>query len=33
MREYLRDKINELATNSKTKIIRSKYREINELKG
>jgi hypothetical protein len=29
MREYLKGKINELATNSKHKIIRDLYREIN----
>jgi hypothetical protein len=31
-REYLRDKINELATNSKNKNIRDLYRRINEFK-
>jgi hypothetical protein len=31
-KEYLKDKINELATNSKTKNIRDPYRGINELK-
>jgi hypothetical protein len=31
-REYLNDKINELATNSKNKNIRDLYRAINELK-
>jgi hypothetical protein len=31
-REYLEDKINELATNSKNKNIRDLYREINEFK-
>jgi hypothetical protein len=30
-REYLKDKINELATNSKDKSIRDLYRGINEL--
>jgi hypothetical protein len=29
-RECLKDKINELATNSENKIIRDLYREINE---
>jgi hypothetical protein len=28
-REYLKDKINELATNSKNKVIRDLYRGIN----
>jgi hypothetical protein len=32
-REYLKDKINELATNSKNKNIRDLYRGINERKG
>jgi hypothetical protein len=32
MREYLKHKINELATNSKNKDIRDLYREINEFK-
>jgi hypothetical protein len=31
-REYLKDKINELATNNKTKNIRDLYRGINEFK-
>jgi hypothetical protein len=31
-REYLKDRINELATNSKNKDIRDKYRGINECK-
>jgi hypothetical protein len=31
-REYLKDKINELATNSKKKNIRNLYRGINEFK-
>jgi hypothetical protein len=31
-REYLKDKINEVASNSKTKIIRDLYRGINEFK-
>jgi hypothetical protein len=31
-REYLKDKINELATNSKNKHIRDLYRGINEFK-
>jgi hypothetical protein len=31
-REYLKDKINELAMNSKNKNIRDLYREINEFK-
>jgi hypothetical protein len=31
-REYLKDKINQLATNSKNKIIRDLYRGINEFK-
>jgi hypothetical protein len=31
-REYLKDKINELATNSKNKNIRDLYRGINEFK-
>jgi hypothetical protein len=31
-REYLKDKINELATNSKNKNIRGLYRGINEFK-
>jgi hypothetical protein len=31
-REYLKDKINELATNSKNKNIRHRYRGINEFK-
>jgi hypothetical protein len=31
-REYLNDKINELATNSKNKNIRDLYRGINEFK-
>jgi hypothetical protein len=31
-REYLKDKINELATNSKTKNIRDLYRGIHEFK-
>jgi hypothetical protein len=31
-REYLKDRINELATNSKNKNIRDLYREINEFK-
>jgi hypothetical protein len=31
-REYLKDKINELATNSKNKNIRDLYRRINEFK-
>jgi hypothetical protein len=31
-REYLEDKINELATNNKTKNIRDLYRGINEFK-
>jgi hypothetical protein len=31
-REYLKDKINELATNGKNKNIRYLYREMNELK-
>jgi hypothetical protein len=31
-REYLKDKINELPTNSKNKNIRDLYREINEFK-
>jgi hypothetical protein len=30
--EYLRDKINELATNSKNKNIRDLYRGVNEFK-
>jgi hypothetical protein len=30
-REYLRDKISELATNSKNKNIRDMYRRINEF--
>jgi hypothetical protein len=30
-REYLKDRINELATNSKNKNIRNLYRGINEL--
>jgi hypothetical protein len=32
-REYLKGKINELATNSKSKKIRDLYRGINEFKG
>jgi hypothetical protein len=32
-REYLKDKINVLATNSKNKNIRDLYRGINEFKG
>jgi hypothetical protein len=32
MREYLKDKINELAMNSKNKNIRDLYRRINEFK-
>jgi hypothetical protein len=32
-REYLKDKINELASNSKKKNIRDLYRGINESKG
>jgi hypothetical protein len=32
MKEYLKDKINELATNSKNKNIKDLYREIDELK-
>jgi hypothetical protein len=32
MREYLKDKINELATNSKNKNIRDLYRGTNEFK-
>jgi hypothetical protein len=32
-REYLRDKINVLAKNSKNKNIRDQYRRITELKG
>jgi hypothetical protein len=32
-REYLKDKINKLATNSKNKNIRDLYRGINEFKG
>jgi hypothetical protein len=32
MREYLKDKINELARNSKNKNIRDLYRGINEFK-
>jgi hypothetical protein len=32
-REYLKDKINELTTNSKNKNIRDLYRDINEFKG
>jgi hypothetical protein len=32
-REYLKDKINELESNSKNKNIRDLYRGINELKG
>jgi hypothetical protein len=31
-REYLKDKINELATNSKNQNIRDLYRRINEFK-
>jgi hypothetical protein len=31
-REYLKDKINELATNSKNKNIRDLYRVVNEFK-
>jgi hypothetical protein len=31
-REYLKDKVNELATNSKNKSIRDLYRGINEFK-
>jgi hypothetical protein len=31
-REYLKDKINEIATNSKNKNIRDLYRGINEFK-
>jgi hypothetical protein len=31
-REYLKDKMNELATNSKNKNIRGLYSEINEFK-
>jgi hypothetical protein len=31
-RDYLKDKINELATNSKNQNIRDLYREINESK-
>jgi hypothetical protein len=32
VREYLKDKINELATNSKNKSIRDLYKVINEFK-
>jgi hypothetical protein len=32
MREYLKNKINELAMNSKNKKIRNLYRRINEFK-
>jgi hypothetical protein len=32
MRDYLKDKVNELATNSKNKNIRDLYRGINEFK-
>jgi hypothetical protein len=32
MREYLKDKINELALNNKNKNIRDLYRGLNELK-
>jgi hypothetical protein len=32
MREYLKDKINELATNSKNRNIRDLYRGISEFK-
>jgi hypothetical protein len=32
MKEYLKDKINELATNSKNKKFRDLYKRINELK-
>jgi hypothetical protein len=32
-REYLRDKINDLAKNSRHKNIRDLYRGINEIKG
>jgi hypothetical protein len=32
-REYLKDKLNEMETNSKNKNIRDSYRGINEFKG
>jgi hypothetical protein len=32
MREYLRDKINQLATHCKNKIIRDLHRKINQFK-